>query len=130
MLRKIKKLGSIIKYFFEDEDVLFLQLLKMKAEECTADCVRLSVRNTEELEDLIFHIDSYLRIPQDLVAIKYPDFEDLSVQDVIRRFKDNKMSIKEIEEYGDFLVDVETQRAVERDIIFDHAKILPFGFSL
>jgi hypothetical protein len=40
------------------------------------------------------------------------------------------MSLKEIEKYGDFLIDIETHRAVERDIIFDHAKALPFGFSL
>ena len=102
----------------------------MKAEECTADCVRLDVRNTEELEDLIFHVNAYLRIPQGLIATKYPSMANTSVRNVIKKFKNNRMSLKEIERYGDFLVDVETQRAVERDIIFDHAKTLPFGFSL
>lgn len=130
MLRKIKKLWSIIKYFFEDEDTLFLHLLKMKAFECMNDCYRLEVRRTEELEDLVFHINTYLEIPTALVETKYPDFKGISIQDTIRKFKDNKMSLEEIEEYGDFLVDIETQRAVERDIIFDHAKTLPFGFSL
>ena len=130
MLRKIKKLCSIIKYYFEDEDTLFMYLLKVKAYECMNDCSRLDVSNTEELEDLIFHINTYVDIPQTLVATKYPDFESTSVQDVIKKFKNDQMSIKEIEKYGDFLIDVETHRAVERDLIFDHAKALPFGFSL
>ena len=130
MLRKIKKLWGIIKYFFEDEDTLFLYLLKMKALECTNDCNKLEVRNTEELEDLIFHINTYIDIPVALTETLYPEFKDTSVQDVIKRFKNNKISLEEIEKYGDFLVDIETHRALERDLIFDHAKNLPFGFSL
>ena len=130
MLRKIKKLWGIIKYFFEDEDTLLLYLLKAKAYECMGDCYRLEVGSTEELEDLIFHINTYCNIPSALVETQYPSFKNVSVQDIIRRFKENKLSIKEVEEYGDFLIDVETQRALERDIIFDHAKTLPFGFSL
>lgn len=129
MLRKIKKLCSIIKYYFEDEDMLFLYLLKAKAGECMNDCYKLEVSNIEELEDLIFHINTYVEIPKVLVEIKYPTFNNVSIQNVIRRFKENKLSIKEIEEYGDFLIDIETHRAVERDIIFDHAKKLPFGFT-
>ena len=130
MLRKIKKLCSIIKYYFEDEDMLFLYLLKAKACECMNDCYKLEVSNIEELEDLIFHINTYTEIPKALAEIKYPTFNDVSVQNVIRRFKENKLSIKEIEDYGDYLIDIETHRAIERDIIFDHAKKLPFGFSL
>lgn len=130
MFRKIKKLCSIIKYYFEDEDTLFLYLLKAKALECMNDCKRLEVSSTEELEDLIFHIDTYISIPCTLVETKYPAFGNTSVQDVIKRFKNDRMSIKDIEKYGDFLIDIETHRAVERDCIFDHAKKLPFGFSL
>ena len=130
MLRKIKKLYKIIKYYFEDEDTLFMYLLKAKAYECMSDCHRLAVSNTEELEDLIFHINTYVEVPKTLVATKYPSFKNASVQGVIKRFKNNEMTIKEIEKYGDFLIDIETHRAVERDIIFDHAKALPFGFSL
>ena len=130
MLRKIKKLWSIIKYYFEDEDTLLLYLLKMKATECTNDCNKLEVRNTEELEDLIFHINTYIDIPFALTETKYPEFRNTSVRDVIKKFKDNKMSLKEIEKYGDFLIDIETHRAIERDLIFDHAKSLPFGCSL
>ena len=129
MFRKIKKLWGIVRYFFEDEDTLLLYLLKVKAYECMNDCCRLEVSSTEELEDLVLHINSYLEVPTALVETKYPDFRGTSIQDVIKKFKGKKMSIREINTYGDFLVDVETQRAVERDIIFDHAKCLPFGFS-
>lgn len=130
MLQKVKNLWSIIKYFFEDEDTLFLHLLKMKAYKSLEDCKRLEVSCTEELEDLIFHINIYMEVPSALIETKYPDFKGLSIQKVIKKFKEDKMSLKEIQDYGDFLVDIETQRAVERDIIFDHAKSLPFGFSL
>lgn len=130
MLRKIKTLCGIIRYYFEDEDTLLLYLLKKKALKCLEDCNKLEVSNVEELEDLIFHVNIYINIPVALVETKYPDFKNTSVRDVIKKFKKGMMSLKEIEKYGDFLIDVETQRAVERDIIFDHAKVLPFGFSL
>lgn len=130
MLRKIKKLWNIIKYFFEDEDMLFMYLLELKALECTKDCYNLEIRSTEELEDLLFHIKTYKEIPQTLIETKYFNFKNTSVKDIIRKFKEDKISLEEIERYGDFLIDVETGRAVERDLIFDHAKKLPFGFSL
>lgn len=130
MFRKIKKLVSIIRYFFEDEDLLLLYLLRMKALECMNDCSKLEVRNTEELEDLVFHIDTYIDIPLALTETAFSDFKNVSVQDVIKKFKRNKMSIQEIEKYGDYLIAVETHRALERDLIFDHAKVLPFGFTL
>ena len=130
MFKRLKKLWSIIKYFYEDEDLLFLYLLKDKALKCMEDCATLDVSSIEELEDIIFHINTYFNIPSALIEIKYQEFRNLSVQDVIRKFKKNKLSIKEVQKYGDFLIDVETQRMLERDIIFDHAKSLPFGFSL
>lgn len=130
MFKKIKRLLSIIKYFFEDEDTLFFYLLEKKAYESMKDCAKLEVGSTEELEDLLFHLKIYKEIPMALTETKYPKFRGSSVKDVIQRFKQDKMTLQEIEEYGDYLVEVETQRAVERDIIFDHAKVLPFGFSL
>lgn len=130
MLRKIKKLWSIIKYFFEDEDTLLMYLLKTKAYECMNDCYKLDVRRTEELEDLVFHIDAYLSIPEALVAINYPEFKNTKVKDIINRYKKNRVSIDEVKRYGDFLIDIEIHRNIERDCIFDHAKVLPFGFTL
>lgn len=130
MFRKIKKFFNIVKYFFIDEDDLLLYLLKMKAYECMHDCYKLEVRRTEELEDLIFHVDSYISIPQALAELSYPEFRNTNVRDIIRRYKTGKVSLDEIKRYGDFLIDVEIQRNIERDFIFDHAKVLPFGFTL
>lgn len=130
MLKRFIKLLGIIRYFFEDEDTLTLYLLEKKAQECMRDCEKLSISNIEELEDLVFHIRTYLEIPRALVETKYPQFRNVSVQKIIKKFKQDKTTPKEIEKYGDFLIEVETHRSLERDIIFDHAKFLPFGFSL
>ena len=130
MWKKTKKFFNIVRYFLTDEDNLVLHLLKMKAYECMDDCYKLEVRQTEELEDLVFHINAYLSVPEALVELSYPEFRNVKVKDIIKKYKKKKTSIAEIKRYGDFLVDIETQRAVERDCIFDHAKSLPFGFSL
>ena len=130
MWKKIKKFFNILKYYFTDEDNLLLYLLKMKAYECMDDCYKLNVKRTEELEDLVFHIDSYLSIPEALVATSYPDFHGIRVRDIIERYKKHRVSIDEVKRYGDFLIDIELHRNIERDCIFDHAKALPFGFTL
>ena len=130
MLRKIKKLCTLIKYFFVDEDSLFLYLLEQKAYECLKDCYKLDIGFTEELEDLIFHIKTYREIPTALAEIKYPQFVGISVQDVIKKYKSKRLDMKQVDMYGHYLVEIEEQRALERDLIFDHAKILTFGFKL
>lgn len=130
MWKRFKRLLEILKFYFSDGDNLFLYLLKAKAYDCLEDCTVLGVEATEELEDLIFHINSYLAVPHDLIETKYPEFKNLKVLDIIKKYKKHQTSIQEIKKYGDFLVDVEMQRHVERDFIFEHAKILPFGFTL
>ena len=71
-----------------------------------------------------------LDIPKFLEETEYPEFKGLSLKDIIKGYKAKKLSLKEINKYGKFLVDIEKQRAVERDFIFEHAKILTFGFKL
>ena len=130
MLRKIKKLFIIIKYFFEDEDNLLLHLIEIKAYETLKDCVSLEVSTTEEIEDLIFHIKTYYDIPSTIASTKYPDLKDVNIPQVMKAYKKGNMEWKDILKFADFLEDVETQRAVERDLIFEEAKILSFGFKL
>lgn len=130
MLRKIKKLFVLLRYFFEDEDSLFLYLLEQKAYECLEDCYKLDINFTEELEDLVFHIRTYREIPQILVETKYPEFRGISMKDVIKNFKNKKLPLEQVNKYGDYIVEVEEERAIERDFIFDHAKVLTFGFKL
>ena len=128
MLRKIKKLCAILRCFFKDEDNLFLCLFEIKAYECLDECFKLGVGSTEELEDLIFHIKAYKEIPNIIRELKYPEFKDVSLNELVKKYKNRKMSLKEVEQYGNFLLEIEENRAVERDFIFEHAKTLTFGF--
>lgn len=130
MFQKIKKLYKIISYFLKDEDNLFLYLMLEKANECLKECFKLDISHTEELEDLIFHIKSYMEIPDVLTELKYPEFKDIKVKDIIKKYKNGKIPLEEVSKYGDFLIDLEQQRAVERDFIFESAKVLTFGFKL
>lgn len=130
MLRKLKKLWVVLKYFFTDEDNLLLHLIELKAYESLNDCLVLEVSSTEEIEDLLFHIRLYYDIPDNLVETKYPQFKGLSLGKAIKSYKENKMNINDLEEFADFMVEVETERAVERDIILEQAKCLSFGFRL
>ena len=130
MFRQIKKLWNIIKYFYKDEDNLLLHLMEMKANECLEDCTALEVADVEELEDMLFHIKIYYEIPKALIETKYPEFEGENMSNIIRKFKEGIMTLDDVDMYADFLTDVENQRALERDIIFDQAKILTFGFKL
>jgi hypothetical protein len=130
MLRKVKKLWNILKYFFQDEDNLLLHLMEMKAYESLDDCFALDVGMTEEIEDFIFHIKTYYDIPQSVAATSYPDMKVMDIPTVVQKYKAGKMNVAEVERFADFLADIEKQRAVERDIIFEYAKVLSFGFKL
>ena len=38
--------------------------------------------------------------------------------------------LEDTEEFMEYIGEVELQRTIERDFIFEHTKILPFGFRL
>ena len=130
MLKKLKKLWNILKYFFEDEDNLFLHLMEMKAYESLDDCYTLEVNMTEEIEDLIFHIKTYYDIPESIIATKYPELKGIDIPKLLKEYKAGRMDMSDVLEFADYLEEVEMQRALERDIIFEHAKTLAFGFKL
>lgn len=94
-----------------------MYLFEQKALECLDECFKLKVKSTEELEDLIFHIKAYKSIPFVIMETKYPELKDS---------KDIKNSSK----FKDFILEVEKQRAVERDFIFEGAKVLTFDFDI
>lgn len=130
MCRRIKKLWYILKYFFTDEDHLLLHLIEMKAYETLKDCAAIGVGMTEEVEDLIFHIRTYYDIPETIATTKYPDLKEIDIPKMMKRYKSSQVDLAEVIKFADFLEDVEKQRSVERDIIFEHAKALSFGFRL
>lgn len=131
MLGKVKKFFQVVYYYFTDSDNLLLHLMEIKAHEILKRCFKLSVRNTEELEDLIFHIRTYLEIPRILLFTRYPEFKglDINTKSLLKRYKEKKLSAVEISLYEEYFLDVEKQRAVERDFIFESAKVLSFGFE-
>lgn len=130
MLRKIKKLGAILKYYFTDEDNLLLHLIEMKAYETLDDCFELDVGMTEEVEDLIFHIRTYYEIPESLAQTKYTWYKGEDIPEMIKKYKKGILNMADIEAFTDYLTEVEELRAVERDLIFEHVKALAFGFKL
>lgn len=129
MLGKVKKLFKVIYYFFVDNDNLLLYLMQIKAYEILNKCQRLSIGNTEELEDLIFHIKTYLEIPQALIEFKYIEFRDINIKKVLKKYKKKKLGKEETIKFTDYILEVEKQRAIERDFIFESAKVLNFGFE-
>ena len=130
MLRKVKKLWNILKFFVTDEDNLLLHLIELKARESLWDCASLGVSSTEDIEDLIFHLQAYYSIPDVIAATKYPYFKGVNISKMMKNYKKGNAKIKDVVEFAEFLNDVEVQRAVEREIIFDRVKGLGFGFKL
>ena len=130
MLGRIIKLVIILWYFCIDSDNLLLYLMQIKAHEVLKGCYDFSISNTEELEDLIFHIKTYFEIPYALVELKYPEFKGLNTKNILKKYKRRKLSKKEALRFTEYLTDVEKHRAIERDFIFEGAKILTFGFEI
>lgn len=130
MLGKFKKFFQVVYYYFTDSDNLLLHLMEIKAHEILKRCQKLSVRNTEELEDLIFHIKIYKEIPKVLLATRYSEFEGLfNIKSMLKKHKKKQLSPVELLLFEDYILDVEKQRAIERDFIFESAKVLSFGFE-
>ena len=130
MFKRVKKLLSIIKYYFEDEDNLLLHLMELKALETLETCYNLDVRMTEEIEDFIFHIKTYYDIPEAVALTKYPDLRDMDIPTMMKKYKKGELDMADMLRFADYLEEVEEHRAVERDIIFEEAKMLSFGFKL
>ena len=125
MFKKILRFCKLWWYVLFDREYLFLYLLEEKANKCLEDCVTLKVTNTEQLEDLIFHIKSYYEIPKVVKELKFPNLKIPDVKKILK--SDVDLVPKEV---ADYLIEVEMQRAIERDFIFEHAKNLPFGFTM
>lgn len=131
MFKRVKKLLNIIKYYFEDEDNLLLHLMELKAYEILDTCYDLDIRMTEEIEDFIFHIRTYYDIPETVASTKYPDLVvDIDIPTMMKQYKRGDLDMADVLKFADYLEEVESQRAVERNIIFEEAKMLSFGFRL
>ena len=115
VLSKFLKLMKLIGWYIADSENFLLHVIEEKALDTMENCEGLGIDKVEELQDLLFHIDSYYEIPWVVKETKFPDveLEELSAK-----------------EFFEFLTEVETQRAIERDFIFEHVKVLPIGFEI
>ena len=73
---------------------------------------KIGIGSTEEIQDLIFHIDSYLDLPNMLRKTVYEPY------------------LKNGEKLDEYFEELEKARAVEREYIFELMKKLPIGFEL
>lgn len=127
---KIKRLFGFIKRFLKDEDELVFYLMEQKALRCLDECFKLKIGMTEELEDLIFHIRTYREIPKVIAEIKYPEFKNDEISVLMKKLDRKLIPVERAERALNYISAVEKARAVERDCIFDGARVLTFGFNL
>lgn len=109
--RKIRRVYRIIKFAIYDSNNFLLRIVEEEVHDYLKDLKDLKVRETEELEDLIFHIRAYIEIPQVLRTTVFS----------------GSLNSKQLEDY---FIQVEETRAVEREYIFELMKKLPLGFEL
>lgn len=111
MKKRVIKLWNIIKNLFLNPKYLLLYV--MRAEACTilGTFNRIGVGSTEDIQDLIFHIDSYIDLPNMLRRTVYEPY------------------LKNGEKLDEYFEELEKARAVEREYIFELAKKLPIGFE-
>lgn len=112
MLKRLRRLLRIIKYALFYRKNFTLYLIRAEAEEYLKVFKKLGVGSTEDIEDLIYHIDSYIDLPNMLRTTVYEPY------------------LKKGERFEEYFHELETHRAVERDYIFEIMKKLPIGFEL
>ena len=112
MKKRLVKLFRIIKYAIISPKYLLLYLMRAEAEDYLDTFHKMGIGCVEEVEDLIYHIDSYIELPKILQNTKYVDY------------------LKNGEKLDEYIEDLETYRAVEREYIFEALKKLSIGFQL
>ena len=138
IIEKIKRLPRLIRllqsYLMKDENAL-LALIEDEAKDVLKRYEKMGICDTEEIEDPLFHIKSYSEIPQVVRDLDFPDIKEAKFifeKGYLKAVELGKErpSAAEIERYILYIEEVEKQRAVERDFIFEKVKNLPLGMVL
>lgn len=127
MFKRVFKFLRFVKYYLEDSESIILRLMEDRAKQALKDCTTLEISDIEELENLVFHIKTYYDIPRAVKETKFPNVKDLDLKKLV---EGNIEDLNETEEFMEYMSEVELQRTIERDFIFEHAKALPFGFQV
>ena len=109
--KRVVKLWNIIKNLFLNPKYFMLYVMRAEACGMLSTFNRIGVGSTEDIQDLIFHIDSYIDLPNMLRRTVYEPY------------------LKNGEKLDEYFVELEKARAVEREYIFELAKKLPIGFE-
>ena len=112
MWKKVVKIFRLIKYSLQSPKYMALNVIKAEAEDCLYTFKKMGIGSVEDIEDLIYHINSYIEIPKILQSTVYAGY------------------LEKGEKLDEYFTDLETHRAVERDYIFEALKKLPIGFQL
>ncbi len=112
MNRKLKKLFRLMKYALTQRKNFALYMIREEAQDHLKLFGRVGVEYTEDIQDLIYHIDSYIDLPRMLRMTTYEPY------------------LKKGEKLDEYMYALESARAVERDYIFELMKRLPIGFEL
>lgn len=98
-------------YAVTQRKYFLLYLIREEAKDHLGMFNKIGVGYTEDIQDLIYHIDSYLNLPKMLQNTVYKGY------------------LENGEKFEEYFKDLETHRAVERDYIFELLKRLPIGFE-
>ena len=135
IIKKVLKLPKLLKSYFSTDGSVLLALIENEAKEILRYYNTAGTCNTEGIEDLLFHIKSYYEIPEIIRQTEFDFVEDrglLSYEDGligIPKEGSKQPTIEELEVYVKYVEEVEKQRAVERDFIFEKLKELPLELS-
>ena len=111
MLKRVRRFLRISKYAVTQPKCFTLYLIKAEALEHLKVFNKIGVGSTEEIQDLVYHIDSYVDLPNMLRSTVYEEY------------------LKKGEKIEEYFIELEKARAVERDYIFELMKKLPIGFE-
>ena len=111
MKRECKKFFRLLKCALFNSKYFLLNVIKEEALSHLETFNKVGVGSTEDIQDLIYHIDSYIELPQILQSTTYKGY------------------LEKGEKLDEYFEDLETHRAVERDYICELMKNLPIGFE-
>ena len=106
MKRRVKKFFRLLKCALFNSKYFLLNVIKEEALEHLQTFDKLGIGSTEDIQDLIYHIDSYIELPNMLRKTIYEPY------------------LKKGEKLDLYMKELETHRAVEREYIFELMKII------
>lgn len=128
IFRKISQIFNIVLACVFKNKSAFLRIIKYEVENYLTDCCNAGTRQIEDLHNLLFHINSYLEIPETTRALMFPMFSK-KLKKATK--KDGKIFLSEEailfpDKYVNYLEEIERQRSVERLYILELLKRFPF----